>query len=137
MKTLKAVLAAVAALAATLAGLDLTGIIAVMPAEWAKVLVVVPSAAAVIAHVVQALRKAIEAEDAKFQCHPVAVILAVLLVLLCPSCTVVTTTTTAPDGTVTVTKTEGVDAATVKAISDTAGAFAPPRARIVVDAGGK
>ena len=47
MNRLKAILAAIAALAATVAGLDLTGIVSVLPPDVARALVVIPSAAAV------------------------------------------------------------------------------------------
>lgn len=139
MKTLKAVLAVLAALAATLAGLDVSGFIALMPPDVAKVLVIVPSAAAVVVHLIEGFRKNLGSDDAgKVQCHPLVVIFAVIFaVLIVSACTSVTTTTTAPDGTVTVTKTESVDPATVQAIAGTVKDFAPPRARLVVDAGGK
>lgn len=56
MKRAKAIFAAIAATAATLAGLDLTGIIPVMPASVAKWLVIIPSGAAVIVHLAEALK---------------------------------------------------------------------------------
>lgn len=54
MNRLKAILAALAVLAATSAGLDLTGIVSVLPPDVARVLVVIPSAAAVMVHLITA-----------------------------------------------------------------------------------
>jgi hypothetical protein len=93
MKKLKAVLAVVAALAATLAGLDLTGIIAVMPPEVAKVLVIVPSAAAVVVHAVAAFNKALDS-NGKTQCHPLVWALALVVALASCSCTLAVDPTT-------------------------------------------
>lgn len=50
-----------------------------------------------------------------------------LAILSLASCVTTTTTTTAPDGTVTVIKTEGVDAATVTTVSAAVTAVATPR----------
>jgi hypothetical protein len=97
MKTLKAVLAVVAALAATLAGLDVSGFIALMPPDLAKVLVIVPSAAAVVVHLIEGFRKNLPADPVAkddepptgpLRCHSLAVILAVLLAFLASSCTI-------------------------------------------------
>lgn len=93
MKKLKAALAVVAALAATLAGLDLTGIIAVMPPEVAKVLVVVPSAAAVVVHLVGAFNRALDGND-EVKCHPLAMVAALMLIFMSASCTVALDPTT-------------------------------------------
>lgn len=57
--------------------------------------------------------------------------IALLASLSLASCVSTTTTTTAPDGTVIVTKVEGVDAATVTTVSAAVSAFATPR--ITVD----
>lgn len=56
MKQAKAILGAIAATAATIAGLDVGGLISVMPPDLAKWLVIIPSAAAVIVHVVEAAK---------------------------------------------------------------------------------
>lgn len=55
MKRLKFILAALAALADTLAVMDLKGIADLMPNEWAAWVAGIPSAAAVIVHLMQAL----------------------------------------------------------------------------------
>jgi hypothetical protein len=56
MTRLKSILAAVAAMAATLAGLALACLTALLPPEVAKWLVVIPSAAAVVVHLAQGIR---------------------------------------------------------------------------------
>jgi hypothetical protein len=56
MKRFKAVLSAIAATAATIAGLDVTGFVTVLPYEVAKWLVILPSAGAAVAHVVEAVQ---------------------------------------------------------------------------------
>lgn len=56
MKRIQLILAAIAAIAATIAGLDLTGFVTVLPPEMAKWLVIIPSAAAAIVHVAQAMK---------------------------------------------------------------------------------
>ena len=56
MKRIQVILAAIAAIAATVAGLDLTGFVTVLPPEMAKWLVIIPSAAAAIVHLTQAVK---------------------------------------------------------------------------------
>jgi hypothetical protein len=55
MTKLKSILSAIAAAAATVAGLDVNGFIAVLPPEAAKWLVIIPSGAAVVVHIVEAI----------------------------------------------------------------------------------
>lgn len=55
MKTTKAILAAIAAIAATIAGLDVSGFVSLLPASLATWLVIVPSAAAAIVHIAEAI----------------------------------------------------------------------------------
>jgi hypothetical protein len=50
MKRAKAITSSIAAFAATVAGLDLTGFIDVLPPEAAKLLVIIPSSAAFVVH---------------------------------------------------------------------------------------
>lgn len=56
MKTAKAILACLAAIFATISGLDLTGVLQLLPPDVAKWGVVIPSAAAVIAHFITAIK---------------------------------------------------------------------------------
>lgn len=62
MKRVKAITAAIAAVAATVAGLDLTGFTSFLPPEAAKWLVIIPSGAAAVVHLIEA----IQLELAKF-----------------------------------------------------------------------
>lgn len=107
MKQLKSILAALAATLATVAGLDLTGFTHVLPPNIAAIAVVVPSAAAIIAHLCTALKANIDevekeienqGKPSKLQCNPIALIAAAIAACLAlNSCAV----TTAPDGSVT------------------------------------
>lgn len=60
MTKLKSLLAALAAAAATIAGLDVTGFVSVLPPEVAKWLVILPSGAAVIVHIVEGILESIK-----------------------------------------------------------------------------
>jgi hypothetical protein len=98
MNRLKAILAALAALAATVAGLDLTGITSLLPPDAARALVIIPSAAAVIAHLVSAIGLQFEKAKADIdKIVPAALIMLgiSLMALSMPACV----TTTSPDGT--------------------------------------
>jgi hypothetical protein len=91
MTKLKSLLAALAAAAATVAGLDVTGFIAVLPPHIAKWLVILPSGAAVIVHLVEAGIKSLESLE-----RLPLWLLGLLTCLTLPSC--ITTTTIGPDG---------------------------------------
>jgi hypothetical protein len=64
-KTIKAVLATVAAIAATVAGLDVTGFVSVLPPDLAAWLVIAPSAAAAILHAAEALQANLRYQEEK------------------------------------------------------------------------
>lgn len=98
MNRLKAILAAIAALAATVAGLDLTGIVSVLPPDAARALVVIPSAAAVVVHLIAAITLQLEKFKADIdKIIPAALIMlgVSLMALSTPSCI----SATLPDGT--------------------------------------
>lgn len=63
MKLAIAILGAIAAVFATLAGLDVTGFTAVLPPNLARWLVIVPSACAVLAHFIAAIIASLKASD--------------------------------------------------------------------------
>jgi hypothetical protein len=86
---IKSFLAAIAALAATLAALDLTGIIALMPQEVAKWVVIVPSAAAAVVHFAQSLRENLD----KY-----GLAIAISAALFLPSCAGLSFTVSSPWG---------------------------------------
>lgn len=89
MKRIQLILAAIAAIAATVAGLDLTGFVTVLPPELAKWLVIIPSAAAAVVHIVQSVKLELEKveEGTKSDRIPMFGVLAILAALLfLPSC---------------------------------------------------
>lgn len=63
MKLAIAILGAIAAVFATLAGLDVTGFTAVLPPNLARWLVIVPSACAVLVHFIAAIIASLKASD--------------------------------------------------------------------------
>lgn len=105
------VLAAVAAFLTFLGGLDLSGIVSVLPNEIATGFATAFPLLAGVVHLVKAFGDF--ADDGKingsFRCAPLAFIGAIVLALLACSCA---TTTTAPDGTVTVKKPDAQTTAT-------------------------
>jgi hypothetical protein len=92
MKRIQLILAAIAAIAATIAGLDLTGFVAVLPPEMAKWLVIVPSGAAAIVHIAQTVKLELakleeNSKDGFSDKMPAFGLLAVLAaVMFLPSC---------------------------------------------------
>lgn len=97
MKKITALCAAILAGLAAVAGMDLTGFIAVLPPEFATFLVIVPSLAAAIVHFVGAVRNA--AEDAKNLPGPPVLVamLAVTAALALPACGLANLSVTAED----------------------------------------
>lgn len=95
MKRIQLILAAIAAIAATIAGLDLTGFVTVLPPEMAKWLVIIPSAAAAIVHIVQAVKLQLEKIGEDIDKLIPLFCIGMFSVVFLPSCV----TSTAPDGT--------------------------------------
>lgn len=92
MTRLKAPLATLAAALATLAGLDLTGFLNLLPPQAAKWLVILPSAAATLLHLIDTLRKTTITPAATTKIVPIIALLPLLTLTSC-------ITTTTPDGT--------------------------------------
>lgn len=80
MQRFKSILAFNAAIFATIAGLDVTGIVALLPPEVAKWGVIIPSAAAAVVHFLESLGKSIDGHEAKL------ILLAFAASCLLPSC---------------------------------------------------
>ena len=80
MNRFKSILAALTAVFATIAGLDVTGIVALLPPEVAKWGVIIPSAAAAVVHLLESLGKSIDGNAVKL------IVLAFAASCLLPSC---------------------------------------------------
>lgn len=80
MTRFKSILATLTAVFATIAGLDVTGIIALLPPDVAKWGVIIPSAAAAVVHLLESVGKSIDGNEAKL------ILLAFAASCLLPSC---------------------------------------------------
>lgn len=76
-------MATLTAIFATIAGLDITGIVAVLPPEVAKWGVVLPSAAAAVVHLLESLGKSLDGGSGS-----ALLLVGALALTACPSCTI-------------------------------------------------
>lgn len=131
MKRFLHILAAILSVCLAIGALDLSGIINVLPPLVAKIMTIGPPCFLAIGHAVLAIGDQLDdgqknnSFPGSVKCHPLTMIAACLICLLCLSSCVTsttTTTTTAPDGTTTVTeaKTSAPDAASVNAAASAA-----------------